>query len=54
MCIKAAHIELVSNMSADPHDLTALTKAHVLMGEPLIQFFHVNMFSNRILSFSCS
>ena len=53
MCIKAAQTELVSNLPTDLHDLTALTKAHVLMGEPLIQLFHVDMFFNRILSFSC-
>ena len=53
MCVKAAHIELVSNQSTDPHDLGELTTTHVLIGEPLIQLLHVNMFSNRVLSFSC-
>ena len=36
MGIKAVQIELVSNLSTDPHDLTALTTAYVLIGEPLI------------------
>ena len=37
----------------DPHDLGALTPAHFLIAEPLIQLPDVNMSSNRILSLSC-
>ena len=40
MCIKALHIAFVLNLSTDPHGLGALTTAHVLNGEPLIQLLH--------------